>query len=80
VGLIVANSFMKREFRKKLIERVLPRLDLTHVIDMSFVPVPGHDTSTVILLGRNRQPLSASVRAAMASEATAGTQLIQLMG
>ena len=31
VGLIVANSFMKREFGAKLVEEVLPRLDLTHV-------------------------------------------------
>jgi hypothetical protein len=35
VGLIVANSFMKREFGKKLIEEVLPILDLTHVVDCS---------------------------------------------
>ena len=33
VGLITANSFMKREFGAKLIEQVLPRLDLTHVVD-----------------------------------------------
>src|SRR5262249_38879213 len=35
VGMITANSFMKREFGKKLIEEVLPKLDLTHVIDTS---------------------------------------------
>jgi SAM-dependent methyltransferase len=33
VGMITANSFMKREFGKKLIEQFLPRFDLTHVID-----------------------------------------------
>ena len=40
VGLIVANSFMKREFGKKLIEEVLPRLDLTHVVDTSGAYIP----------------------------------------
>ncbi|MBK7061764.1 MAG: hypothetical protein IPH51_15130 [Rubrivivax sp.] len=38
VGLITANSFMKREFGSKLIEDVLPRLDLTHVIDTARRP------------------------------------------
>ena len=44
VGQIVANSFMKREFGKKLIEEVLPRLDLTHVVDCSgrLHPRPRH--------------------------------------
>src|SRR5262249_12487222 len=35
VGMITANSFMKREFGKKLIESFIPRWDLTHVIDTS---------------------------------------------
>jgi hypothetical protein len=58
VGLITANSFMKREFGKKLIEQVLPRLDLSHVIDTSGAFIPGHGTPTVILLGRNQIPIS----------------------
>lgn len=56
VGLITANSFMKREFGSKLIEDVLPRLDLTHVIDTSGAHIPGHGTPTVILLGCHRPP------------------------
>jgi hypothetical protein len=32
-GQITSNSFMKREFGKKLIESYIPRWDLTHVID-----------------------------------------------
>jgi hypothetical protein len=44
VGLITANSFMKREFGSKLIEQVLPRLDLTHVVDTSGAYIPGHGT------------------------------------
>ncbi|MHB1122565.1 MAG: BREX-2 system adenine-specific DNA-methyltransferase PglX [Ramlibacter sp.] len=56
VGLITANSFMKREFGSKLIEDVLPRVDLTHVIDTSGAYIPGHGTPTVILLGCHRPP------------------------
>lgn len=65
VGLITANSFMKREFGSKLIEQVLPRLDLTHVIDTSVVAIPGHNTATVILLGRHRSPVDDVVRTVM---------------
>src|SRR5262249_38417628 len=35
VGTITANSFMKREFGKILIEKVFPRFDLTEVVDTS---------------------------------------------
>ena len=65
VGLIVADSFMKREFGKKLIETFLPRIDLTHVIATSGAYIPGCGTPTVIVLGRNRQPVEATVRAVM---------------
>lgn len=57
VGLITANSFMKREFGSKLIEEVLPRLDLTHVVDTSGANIPKHGTPTVILFGRHRPPI-----------------------
>lgn len=65
VGLITANSFMKREFGAKLIEQVLPRLDLTHVIDTSGAYIPGHGTPTVILFGRHRPPVAGEVRTVM---------------
>ncbi|CAG9172596.1 hypothetical protein LMG23992_02276 [Cupriavidus laharis] len=65
VGLITANSFMKREFGSKLIEQVLPRLDLTHVVDTSGAYIPGHGTPTVILFGRNRMPIDTNVRTVM---------------
>jgi hypothetical protein len=64
VGLIVANSFMKREFGSKLIEGFLPAVDLSHVVDTSGAYIPGHGTPTVILFGRNRQP-SAVTRTVM---------------
>ncbi|MEF8726703.1 MAG: BREX-2 system adenine-specific DNA-methyltransferase PglX [Accumulibacter sp.] len=65
VGLITANSFMKREFGKKLIEDFLPRIDLSHVIDTSGAYIPGHGTPTVILSGRDRAPLTSVVRTVM---------------
>jgi hypothetical protein len=61
VGLITTNSFMKREFGSKLIERVLPRLDLTHLVDTSGAYIPGHGTPTVVLFGRSRAPVADSV-------------------
>jgi hypothetical protein len=65
IGLITTNSFMKREFGSKLIEKVLPKLDLTHVVDTSGAYIPGHGTPTVILFGRNRPPVAESVRTVM---------------
>lgn len=64
-GQITANSFMKREFGKKLIESFLPKIDLTHVIDTSGAYIPGHGTPTVILFGRNRKPLTDTIRTVM---------------
>src|SRR5271157_1109131 len=61
-GQITANSFMKREFGKKLIEDFFPRVDLTHVIDTSGAYIPGHGTPTVILLARNRTPVASTLR------------------
>ncbi len=64
-GQITANSFMKREFGKKLIEEFFPTVDLTHVIDTSGAYIPGHGTPTVILFGRNRQPIASTIRTVM---------------
>jgi hypothetical protein len=65
VGMITTNSFMKREFGKKLIEKNLPKKDLTHVIDTSGAYIPGHGTPTVILFGRNQMPNGEQVRAVL---------------
>ncbi len=64
VGMITSNSFMRREFGKKLIQSVLPTWDLTHVLDTSGAYIPGHGTPTVILIGR-RRPRRDTVRVAM---------------
>jgi hypothetical protein len=78
VGQITANSFMKREFGRPLIELFfaglvspkdrLPRTvfaELSHVIDTSGAYIPGHGTPTVILIGRRRRPKSPTVRAVL---------------
>ncbi|MET9696991.1 BREX-2 system adenine-specific DNA-methyltransferase PglX [Streptomyces sp. NPDC006529] len=67
VGQITANSFMKREFGRDLIQVFFRlRVELSHVIDTSGAYIPGHGTPTVILVGRNRVPgESRSVRAVL---------------
>ncbi|MBB4934833.1 hypothetical protein F4561_005727 [Lipingzhangella halophila] len=67
VGQITANSFMKREFGKKLIERFFRNeVRLTHIIDTSGAHIPGHGTPTVVLFGRNMlNSHKASVRAVL---------------
>jgi hypothetical protein len=62
VGQITANSFMKREFGKRLIEDYLAKRDLTQIIDTSGAYIPGHGTPTVILVGRSRPPVHGAVR------------------
>ncbi|WP_447763835.1 BREX-2 system adenine-specific DNA-methyltransferase PglX [Pseudomonas reinekei] len=73
MGMITANSFMKREFGKKLIEDYLPRKDLTHVIDTSGAYIPGHGTPTVILFARNQSPKSNELRAVLGIRGEPGT-------
>lgn len=65
IGMITANSFMKREFGKALVETYIPRWDLTHVINTDGAYIPGHGTPTVILLGRHRSPVTTTVRTVM---------------
>ncbi|HPM83049.1 MAG TPA: BREX-2 system adenine-specific DNA-methyltransferase PglX, partial [Candidatus Anammoximicrobium sp.] len=64
-GQITANSFMKREFGKKLIEAFFPSTDLTHVIDTAGAYLPGFGTPTVVLFGRHRKPVADTIRAVL---------------
>ena len=73
IGMITADSFMKREFGKKLIEEFFPRIDLTHVIHTSGAYIPGHGTPTVILFGRHRTPVNHEVRAVLGIRGEPGT-------
>ncbi|MDQ3363901.1 MAG: BREX-2 system adenine-specific DNA-methyltransferase PglX [Myxococcota bacterium] len=72
VGLITANNFMKREFGKAIIEKVLAGLDLTLVVDTSGAYIPFHGTPTVLLFGRNREPAASHVRAVMGKRSEGG--------
>jgi len=80
MGMITANSFMKREFGKKLIEDYLPCKDLTHVIDTSGAYIPGHGTPTVILLARNQKPVLDSVRAVLGGRGEPSTPMDPAQG
>jgi hypothetical protein len=79
VGQITSNSFMKREFGKKVIEDLFAGyhidnpVDLTHVIDTSGAYIPGHGTPTVILVGRRRRPVATEVRAVLGVRGEPGT-------
>ncbi|EPQ6933723.1 BREX-2 system adenine-specific DNA-methyltransferase PglX [Pseudomonas aeruginosa] len=65
MGMITTNSFMKREFGRRLVEDYLPSKDITHVIDTSGAFIPGHGTPTVILFARNQHPRSDVIRTAL---------------
>lgn len=64
-GQVTSNSFMKREFGRRLIEDFLAVKDLRLVADTSGAFIPGHGTPTVILVGRNQRPVKHSVRAVL---------------
>ena len=80
MGMITANSFMKREFGKKLIEDYLSRKDLTHVIDTSGAYIPGHGTPTVIMFARNQAPKSEQIQAVLGIRGEPGTPDIPAQG
>ncbi|HDT6590572.1 TPA: BREX-2 system adenine-specific DNA-methyltransferase PglX [Pseudomonas aeruginosa] len=80
MGMITANSFMKREFGKKLIEEYLPRKDLTHVIDTSGAYIPGHGTPTVVLFARNQLPKSDVIKAVLGIRGEPETPSIAAQG
>lgn len=65
VGQITSNSFMKREFGSRLIEEFLTTIDLQLVVNSEGAWIPGHNTDgtpTVILIGRRRRPVGATIR------------------
>lgn len=65
VGMITANSFMKREFGKKLITEFLPTVDLDFIVNSAGAYIPGHGTPTVLLFGTHRKPRGGSVLAVL---------------
>lgn len=73
VGIITSNNFMKREFGKPLIEKVLSSFDLSLIVDASQAHIPFHGTPTVLLFARNRRPVGDRVRAVMGKRGEVGT-------
>ena len=65
IGMITTNSFMKREYGRPLVEKILPRWNITHVIDVAGAFIPGHGTPTVILFIRSGKPLADRLRAVL---------------
>lgn len=81
VGKITSNSFMKREFGKKLIEQFLSGLDPMSPVDLNLVFdsagawIQGHNfdgTPTVVLIGRRRAPIEPTVLAIQSVKEDAG--------
>ncbi|MCB9631947.1 MAG: BREX-2 system adenine-specific DNA-methyltransferase PglX [Sandaracinus sp.] len=66
VGQITANSFMKREFGKKLIEDYLPSVNLDLIVNTSGAYIPGHGTPTVLLFGSHEAAQGNDVLAVLA--------------
>jgi len=72
IGIITSNNFMKREFGKPLIAKVLSSFDLTLIVDASQAHIPFHGTPTVLLFARNRRPVGDIVRAVMGKRGEVG--------
>lgn len=73
VGMITANSFMKREFGKRVIEAYLPTVNLETIINTSGAYIPGHGTPTVLLFGSAEKPQKASVLTVLGSRGEPST-------
>ena len=73
VGQITANSFMKREFGKKLIEEYLPTINVNLIVNTSGAYIPGHGTPTVLLFGTSEEPREAEVAAVLAKRGEPST-------
>lgn len=73
VGMITANSFMKREFGKRLIEEYLPTVNVQIVVNTSGAYVPGHGTPTVLLFGSREKPKGTTVLAVLANRGEPST-------
>lgn len=80
VGIIASNSFMKREFGKRLIEDFFPTVELSQFIDASGAYLPGHGTPTVIMFGRNRTNTSNTIRGILGIRGEPSTPPIPAQG
>ena len=71
--MITANSFMKREFGKKLIEGFLPSVNVDGVVNTSGAYIPGHGTPTVLLFGTNEPKQGSDVLTVLAKRGEPST-------
>jgi hypothetical protein len=74
-GQITDSAFMKAKFGRKLIEQFYRSMDLNLVVDTRGAYIPGHGTPTVIICGRNRQPVTQKVRAVLGIRGEPGVPL-----
>jgi hypothetical protein len=72
-GQITANSFMKREFGKKLVEECLPTINLELIVNTSGAYIPGHGTPTVLIFGTHEPPLAKPVLTVLAKRGEPST-------
>jgi hypothetical protein len=72
-GQIIANSFMKREFGKLLIEQYLPTVNLELIINTSGAYIPGHGTPTVVVFGTQEPPQGNDVLTVLANRGEPST-------
>ena len=72
-GQITANSFMKREFGKKLIEEYLPTVNVELIVNTSGAYIPGHGTPTVLLFGTHEPAVTKDVLAVLAKRGEPST-------
>lgn len=70
---IVGANFMKREWGRPLIEKVLPRHDLRVVVNACGAFLPGHGTPTIILMHRGYAPTSDKVMGILSKKGEPGT-------
>jgi hypothetical protein len=73
VGQITANSFMKREFGKKLIEEYLKKSNLEVIVNTSGAYIPSHGTPTVLLFGTHEPPVRRDVLTILAKRGEPST-------
>ena len=72
-GQITANSFIKREFGKRLVEEFLPGVNIECIVNTSGAYIPGHGTPTVLLFGTLEAPRGADALAVLAKRGEPST-------
>lgn len=65
VGLITDNAFMKREYGRALIEKVLPYINIQLIVNTAGAFIPGHGTPTLLLFGTAEPEVGGDVHAVL---------------